>query len=201
MYDVIKPTEQSGTKRLLISAAAQLFYRHGYALVTVDDICTTATGSFTKGAFYHFFKSKEEILFAINVAYLEHCIDLVRSFESSMPADKKFHLLARNSKKLLLEKREYVVVANQEIRFLTGEYRKTVIGLRKSFRNLVEAIVSEGQRDGIVLKKLDPKIVTMNYFGMLNWIYVWFRPDGSLGAGSVINAFESQFLRGISAGP
>ena len=196
-FDLFDANEQLGTKGLLTTAAARLFYQHGYTRVTIDDICASATGSFTKGAFYHFFKSKEGILFAINVAYLEHSVSLVTSFDAHLPADRKFHLLAQNSARLLMEKRQFVVVANQEIRFLTAEYRIIVLKLRKDLRHAIESIIRQGQREGLFMVELDPKIVTMNYFGMLNWIYAWFRPEGAWDASHVIDAFEGQFLRGI----
>ncbi len=48
------------TTRQKISAAAKnLFSTHGYSQTTIDDIITAA--GVTKGAFYHYFKSKEII--------------------------------------------------------------------------------------------------------------------------------------------
>jgi len=48
------------TTRQKISAAAKnLFSTHGYSETTIDDIITAA--GVTKGAFYHYFKSKEAV--------------------------------------------------------------------------------------------------------------------------------------------
>ena len=48
------------TTRQKISAAAKnLFSTHGYSQTTIDDIITAA--GVTKGAFYHYFKSKEAV--------------------------------------------------------------------------------------------------------------------------------------------
>ncbi len=46
-------------KEKLISASLQLMLSRGYAATSVDDICSAAQVS--KGSFYHFFKSKEEL--------------------------------------------------------------------------------------------------------------------------------------------
>ncbi|MDX9858015.1 MAG: TetR/AcrR family transcriptional regulator [candidate division Zixibacteria bacterium] len=46
-------------KERLISASLQLMLSRGYAATSVDDICSAAQVS--KGSFYHFFKSKEEL--------------------------------------------------------------------------------------------------------------------------------------------
>lgn len=47
------------TREKLIAAATELMRRHGYTATTVDRICEEA--GVTKGAFFHYFKSKEEI--------------------------------------------------------------------------------------------------------------------------------------------
>lgn len=52
-------TADKTTRQKIISAAKLLFSTHGFGQTTIDDIIT-ATG-ITKGAFYHYFKSKEII--------------------------------------------------------------------------------------------------------------------------------------------
>ncbi|MEQ8786172.1 MAG: TetR/AcrR family transcriptional regulator [Pirellulaceae bacterium] len=56
----------SDTKRRLLEATYALMLRQGYPSTSVDEICTEAGVS--KGSFYHFFKSKQEMA----VAMLEH---------------------------------------------------------------------------------------------------------------------------------
>ena len=47
------------TKRQLVDAGVALMRQKGYTATTVDDICAAA--GVTKGAFFHYFKSKEDI--------------------------------------------------------------------------------------------------------------------------------------------
>jgi TetR/AcrR family transcriptional repressor of nem operon len=55
------PTRVSARGRLL-DAALDLIRRQGYAATTVDDLCAAA--GVTKGAFFHHFRSKEEVAVA-----------------------------------------------------------------------------------------------------------------------------------------
>lgn len=48
------------TKSQLISTAIELFKKHGYDKVTIDDICRDV--GITRGAFYYHFGSKEDLL-------------------------------------------------------------------------------------------------------------------------------------------
>jgi AcrR family transcriptional regulator len=50
-------TKKTNTKQKISTAAKNLFSTHGYSQTTIDDIITAA--GVTKGAFYHYFKSKE----------------------------------------------------------------------------------------------------------------------------------------------
>ena len=52
-------TELGPTKRKLVDASATLMRKRGYNATTVDDICAAA--GVTKGGFFHYFKSKEDI--------------------------------------------------------------------------------------------------------------------------------------------
>src|SRR5579871_725419 len=50
----------SDTRERLVEAAIDLIYTHGYAGVSVDDVCEAADAR--KGSFYHYFKSKDELV-------------------------------------------------------------------------------------------------------------------------------------------
>lgn len=51
--------EMPDTKRRLLDAAMNLMLRQGFTATTVDQICAEA--DLTKGSFFHYFKTKEEI--------------------------------------------------------------------------------------------------------------------------------------------
>jgi len=52
-------TEMPETKRKLVDAGVRLMRARGYSATTVDDICADA--GVTKGGFFHYFKSKDDI--------------------------------------------------------------------------------------------------------------------------------------------
>lgn len=59
MLNRITSSELSGTKRKLVDAGVKLMRARGYNATTVDDICADA--GVTKGGFFHYFKSKNDI--------------------------------------------------------------------------------------------------------------------------------------------
>lgn len=57
------------TRSKIIFSAVKLFSAKGYNIASVDDICTDA--GISKGAFYHHFKSKQELFLALLDGWLE----------------------------------------------------------------------------------------------------------------------------------
>jgi len=60
---IVKTREGKGTREAVIEAATRLIHLKGYQHTSVDDVLT-ATGV-GKGNFYHYFKSKEDLGYAI----------------------------------------------------------------------------------------------------------------------------------------
>ena len=59
MNTVTEPKEWSETKRKLVEASVDLMRKQGFHATTVDDICSAV--GVTKGGFFHYFKSKEDV--------------------------------------------------------------------------------------------------------------------------------------------
>jgi TetR/AcrR family transcriptional regulator, transcriptional repressor for nem operon len=57
-----RPVVQTDTRTRLLDAAMAVIRARGYSATTVDDICRAA--GLTKGAFFHHFKSKEDLAVA-----------------------------------------------------------------------------------------------------------------------------------------
>lgn len=66
-------------KDKLTQMALRLMLEKGYAGTTVDEICETAEVS--KGSFYHYFNSKEEIGLAALEAFIQHGAQLMQTGE------------------------------------------------------------------------------------------------------------------------
>jgi TetR/AcrR family transcriptional repressor of nem operon len=56
----VAQTRAAATRDKLLQSATELIRRNGYAATSIDDICRHA--SVTKGAFFHHFKTKEELV-------------------------------------------------------------------------------------------------------------------------------------------
>ena len=89
-----KSPESSPTRTKLVEAAIRLILQQGFAATGVEQICTEA--GVTKGAFFHYFKSKEAIGHAAMEAWAAFGMSIysvVRSDPSTDPLNQLHHLL------------------------------------------------------------------------------------------------------------
>src|SRR5258706_6356884 len=99
------------TKERLLEAALQLIWEESLGAASVDAICEKA--EVRKGSFYHFFKSKEELVAAALEAHFKTArVDFDRLFSPSVaPIDrlKGFFELMVRKQQMKLEKAGRVV--------------------------------------------------------------------------------------------
>ena len=92
------------TRERLITTAAELFWRQGYAQTGVNEIIQQAKA--TSGYFYHFFPTKEDLLLAVVNHVAEVFETEVFSSASNETADvvERLFAILENYRRLLLER-------------------------------------------------------------------------------------------------
>ncbi|MBN1788132.1 MAG: TetR/AcrR family transcriptional regulator [Sedimentisphaerales bacterium] len=85
--------EKITTRQKIIAAAKNLFSTHGYSQTTIDDIITAA--GVTKGAFYHYFKSKEIICGEIIDSIQDEYHNIFESLSSKLDPLEKLKTLIK----------------------------------------------------------------------------------------------------------
>lgn len=79
------------TKEKILGAAQKLMMAKGFTATSVDDICEEAGAS--KGSFFHFFKSKEELAKILMERYTEMRLARMRSAPSYQSKDPRVRAL------------------------------------------------------------------------------------------------------------
>ncbi len=85
---------ETPTKKALLDAAHNLMLEKGYVATSVDEICKAA--KVTKGSFFHYFKSKEELGKELVVRYSQMNADRMKEATlaaGSDPLDKAYALI------------------------------------------------------------------------------------------------------------
>jgi TetR/AcrR family transcriptional regulator len=83
-------------------------------------------------------------------------------------------------------------VLTHEAESLTGKRAEEILRLKRRYADLLQALVAAANGT-------HPSIAAYALFGMMNWTYTWYRPDGTLAPGALADAFADLFLNGVRA--
>ena len=93
--------KRSGRKAQIIDVSTELFREKGYHATSLDDIADRI--GFTKPAIYYYFKSKEDILFAIVDEIVDSGLERMEAVAATdlSPTEKMHDLLVENTRVIL----------------------------------------------------------------------------------------------------
>lgn len=162
----------------ILRQAAIVFARDGYDRASMARLA--AECGVSKALLYHYYTSKEALLFDILQSHLAELVDVVE--EADDPALDPHNRLERLVVALLEAYRDADDQHQVQLASLSLLPEAEQQELKSLERRLV-AIFSQAIRDvepALFEDKALLKPVTMSLFGMLNWVYMWFRDGGAL---------------------
>ncbi len=162
---------------VILRQSARLFALHGYTGTSISLIAEACGVS--KALLYHYYPDKEAVLFDILHAHLKTLVERVNAAVATA-ADGAPRLLAIGEALLDVYRDSHaehqVQLANLH---LLPEERQAI--LRELERKLVEpvaATIATALPSVAGTPALKP--LTMSWFGMINWHYLWFREGRGL---------------------
>ena len=183
-------------REMIRAKAAHLFARGGYPGTSMNDIAR-ATG-LSKATLYHYFRDKYALLVDITEEHVSRLEALVADVvaERLEPEDHMRALIARIMAEYAGAQDAHRVLTS-DVRFLEPDDRKRILGKERrvvdGFANAIGAWRPE-QRDGALAKPL-----TMLLFGMINWMFTWMRPGGTLSHEALAPIVTDLFFGGVPA--
>ena len=181
----------------ILDIAAQCFADASYPATSMNTIA--AAGGTSKARLYHYYDSKEAILFDLLDRYTQHLLALIG--ESQAVAERG-NLDDRASLHALIKRflQEYETSATRHVALLSdtkflGEEQRTLIVSRQ--RDIVAAFTRFLKRAyPDRLTATNQTAITMMLFGMINWTFTWLRPAGALS----YEAFADEVVRLLESG-
>ncbi len=159
----------------MLNVAADTFAQLGYPSATMAEIARRCGVS--KSLLYHYYPSKDAMLFDMSSSYMRKLRELVGSVAPLKLSAKE--ALAETVRRFVVEyehsRTRHVVLLN-DVKFLPPQQRDEVLDLERQvvqrFADLVGNTYSiDGER---------AKVLTMCVFGMINWTFTWLKPGGSI---------------------
>ena len=193
------PTRYDQKLEFILRTAARIFAEKNYHSTSMRDI-SRATGVSLAGL-YHYCKSKEELLFLIQ----DNCFGRVlERLEERLPEAHdpiaQLRLFIENHLSFFAANMAEMKVLSHEAESLHGDLHAHVSTRKDRYSKLARNILNEVQATRTNGYSVDLTVATYALFGMMNWIYNWYDPNGKLKVQDLAQNLTQLFLGGFLAG-
>lgn len=186
---------QRGT---ILAQAAELFARQGFVATSMNEVATAC--GMSKPALYHYVRDKSQLLFEIATTHVVRLQDLATEVDHAPPPTSPELRVRRLIERFVLEyagARHAHRVLTEDVKFLEPDDQAKVLELqRQVVAAFSEAIAAA--RPELVAAHLH-KPLAMLLFGMMNWMFTWMQPDGTLSHADMAPVVADLFLGGLGA--
>ncbi|MEC2070449.1 TetR/AcrR family transcriptional regulator [Alkalihalophilus marmarensis] len=183
-------------KEKIIEVSIDLFGKNGFTETSIQDIVDVL--GVTKGTFYYYFKSKEELLMEIHLRYIEDLLMSQREIiEKTKTAEARLFDMVYMLMKHIEGQGQSARVFFREMQHLNEEHLKDIFKKRDAFRLNMNQVIADGVESGEFREDLDVNIVTLAILGAVNWSYHWFDPNGALDEKAVSTIYIDFMLNGL----
>ncbi|WP_197022403.1 TetR/AcrR family transcriptional regulator [Saccharomonospora piscinae] len=187
------PDDRRGVQRRLLSAATRLFAEHGFDRTSVSRIVEAA--GVTKGAMYHYFRSKDDLLHEIYARVLrEQTRRLDELAASEEPVAARLRAIAADVVVSTIANLDDTAIFFQSMHRLDPATRQAVRTQRRRYHERFRSLIEQGQRGGEFRSDKPAEIIVDFFFGAVHHLGFWYRPSGSLSAREVGDHFADLLL-------
>lgn len=185
----------SSRRAEICRTAAALFRDRGFDATSVSDVARAL--GLTKAGLYHYFESKEALLFEIMSYGLDRVRDeVVVPVRAVRDPEERLHQIVMRHACLATQGRGAVTHLGDEIRALPPASRRQLEERMRKYVNLVRDTLVELKASGR-LRDVDPSVAAFNLIGMILWLPRWFRQDGRLSQQQVAKEIAKLALGGL----
>lgn len=190
--------KQSQVATDVIRASVELFALRGYANTSVQDI--VARAGVTKGAMYHYFESKDDLLFGIYDSLLSLQKDnLDAIIEAGGDVDDVLRAACVDVLETSIEYLAEGTVFFRSMDMLSESRRKEVVRRRRAYNDAFAALVRRGQREGKYRDDIPLAVLIAHFFSDVHYLSYWYseeKPeDRTLTAVHITDLFMSSLRR------
>lgn len=180
----------------LLLTAAHVFATVGMEKASMAQIAAEAGVS--KSLLYHYYPSKDALIFAIIHTHLEALdVSLIRTDDPALPPRERLRALVHTVLKAYKGADDAHKVQLNAGPALSDDQKARILEVERRIVKRFSGVLRELRPDlsGGDRPLLMP--VTMSLFGMLNWVYMWFRDDGPVSREDYADVATGLVLDGI----
>lgn len=178
----------------VLATAAQMFLERSYSRTSLNDVAERL--NITKPALYHYFRNKEEILlecYRVGTSLILDGLDEIAGGGGT--GLEKVEAFIYSYATVMTEKFGRCVMRLDE-GDLSSEALAEVRRYKRKIDRKLRSFIEEGVTDRSI-EPCDVKIAAFSIAGAVNWICMWYEPEGPLSPGEIATQFARTLTRGL----
>lgn len=174
----------------LVTTATAIFAERGFHATSMRDL-SRASGMSLAGI-YHYVRSKHELLFLIqDQCFAEVHAGAVAALETVTDPEDRVRAFIRHHVVFFTGHMDKMKVMSHEDDELEGTMRQQVRERKRGYVDLLTSLLARVDH-----RAINPLVAGYTLFGMMNWIYTWYRPAGAISPEQLAEDVAALFLYG-----
>jgi AcrR family transcriptional regulator len=183
-------------RELILAQAAALFAQRGYPATSMNQVALAS--GLSKATLYHYYRDKDALLVSIAEGHVDKLAVLVTEvLAQDLAPELRLRTLIRRIVEAYAGAQQAHRVLTDDVRFLPSGDRQRILDQERAVVRGFAQAVAELRPELQAAKLATP--VTMLLFGMINWMFTWLQPDGTLDCERLAPLVADLFLGGLPA--
>jgi AcrR family transcriptional regulator len=187
--------DPASKREAILETAAQLFLEKSYGRTSMNDVAERLT--ITKPALYHYFHNKEEILlecYRWGTGLIEDGLNKIAG-DCGSGLEKVEAFIYSYANVMTVNFGRCVMRLDE------GDLSSKALAEVRSYKRKIDrrlrSFIQEGIEDGSITP-CDPKLAAFAIAGAVNWICMWYEPEGALPAEEIATQFAQTLTQGLA---
>lgn len=192
----VSKTPRGRSRAAILHVFAESVADRGYSDTALSDVSSTL--GISKGTIVHHFGTKERLLSEVHAAYFQRRFAEARFIDQELndPATRLaafvYALLAAHRD----DRAASLTFLREFVRYVDGGLSAHVRFQRDTYHRMVVGIIEEGVHTG-TFRTTDASLTALHIFGMCNYAWTWYRPDGKKSVEEIAAVFARDVLLGL----
>lgn len=183
-------------REAVLLRAVEFFNERGFHATSLDDVALSL--NVTKPTIYHYFASKDEILFACVQRGLEEIRHAAQITEQAGGTGLQRLRALLIDYAMMMSDGFGACVGRTPDHALSAESLARIKALKRDTDAIVRRVIEAGIGDGSIVAA-DVRLTTFTVLGGLNWISRWYDPAGPLSKQAIAEQCVETLIGGLAA--
>jgi AcrR family transcriptional regulator len=191
----------------ILDYATEVFAEKGYEGASMRNL--SRLSGISLAGLYYYFESKEKLLYFIQQHTFRTIIERLRErLQTSNDPETRIRIFVHNHISYSVAKQKAMKVLAHEDDVLKNGYGNELAAIKREYYRICVGLVEDlVKAEGLQFVGrhaggtggIGTRTAVLGLFGMMNWLYTWYRPRVDPDAETIAREISDIFLRGVRA--